>query len=153
MVSDPKVIPKWSLGSGGGQFRFPLWLCSACREWPWEYHISFLSFHLIASSTTSDYVITNVQVVITRTLAEAEELGTALPRWFYLSYFNRFDWDVWKGYWLNAWHSCLIILYRYLKDRGEVEREYAKALRKLVAKYQVIDLTVLRWCMYHTGCP
>ena len=25
----------------------------------------------------------NVQVVITRTLAEAEELGTALPRWFF----------------------------------------------------------------------
>jgi len=45
------------------------------------------------------------EVVITRTLAEADELGTALPR--------------------------------YLKDRGEVEREYAKALRKLVAKYQV----------------
>jgi len=45
------------------------------------------------------------EVVITRTLAEADELGTALPR--------------------------------YLKERGEVEREYAKALRKLVAKYQV----------------
>jgi len=45
------------------------------------------------------------EVVITRTLAEADELGTALPR--------------------------------YLKDRGDVEREYAKALRKLVAKYQV----------------
>ena len=81
----------------------------------------------------------NFQVVITRTLAEAEELGTALPRWFYFSYFNRYDWDVWKSYWLNDWRSCLIILYRYLKDRGEVEREYAKALRKLVAKYQVID--------------
>ena len=26
-------------------------------------------------------------------------------------------------------------LPRFLKDRGEVEREYAKALRKLVAKY------------------
>ena len=27
-------------------------------------------------------------------------------------------------------------LPRFLKDRGEVEREYAKALRKLVAKYE-----------------
>ena len=54
-------------------------------------NITFLLFHLIASNTTSDYVITNVQVVITRTLAEAEELGTALPRWFYFSYFNRYD--------------------------------------------------------------
>ena len=32
---------------------------------------------------------------------------------------------------------------RYLKDRGEVEREYAKALRKLVAKYQVKEGMVI----------
>jgi len=42
---------------------------------------------------------------VAQTLADTEELSTALPR--------------------------------FLKDRGEVEREYAKALRKLVTKYQV----------------
>ena len=31
----------------------------------------------------------------------------------------------------------MCLSFRYLKDRGEVEREYAKALRKLVAKYQL----------------
>ena len=45
------------------------------------------------------------EVVVAQTLADTEELSTALPR--------------------------------FLKDRGEVEREYAKALRKLVTKYQV----------------
>ena len=30
----PKIIPKWSLGSGGGQFCFPFWLCST--YWVWQ---------------------------------------------------------------------------------------------------------------------
>ena len=45
------------------------------------------------------------EVVVARSLAEAEDLGSMLPR--------------------------------FLKDRGEVEREYARALRKLVTKYLV----------------
>ena len=42
-----------------------------------------------------------------------------------------------SGVLIKSWHLVMCLSCRYLKDRGEVEREYAKALRKLVAKYQV----------------
>ena len=83
----------WDRGEVGCSFvsRWSSRWCSQSDLWNRGRSVALLLLNGLKDGDSQLCNTANVQVVITRTLAEAEELGTALPRWFYLSQFNRLD--------------------------------------------------------------